>query len=107
MWCGLGKIDQRCPALSAVIHAARLTQGDDTAAYLTFMGIRLLEMHRVKGSKRKVGGCKRYLGESKGALIGDIWDDVSTVQRSSKERTGWKMQHHITSEVWCWDLSML
>ena len=43
----LGEIDRRNPALSAVINAARLTQGDSTAAYLTMMGIRLLELHRV------------------------------------------------------------
>ena len=43
----LGEIDRRNPALSAIIHAARLTQGDGTAAYLTMMGIRLLELHRV------------------------------------------------------------
>lgn len=43
----LGEIDRRNQALSAIIHAARLTQGDGTAAYLTMMGIRLLELHRV------------------------------------------------------------
>ena len=43
----LGEIDRRNKALSAVIHAARLTQGDNTAAYLCMMGIRLLELHRV------------------------------------------------------------
>lgn len=43
----LGEIDRRNEALSAVIRAARLTQGDGTAAYLTMMGIRLLELHRV------------------------------------------------------------
>ena len=43
----LGEIDRRNPALSAVIHAARLTQGDGTGAYLAFMGVRLLELARV------------------------------------------------------------
>lgn len=43
----LGEIDRRNEALSAVIHAARLTQGNGTGAYLAFMGIRLLELHRV------------------------------------------------------------
>ena len=43
----LGEIDNRNEALSAVIRAARLTQGNGTAAYLTMMGIRLLELHRV------------------------------------------------------------
>lgn len=43
----LGEIDRRNPALSAVIHAARLAQGDGTGAYLAFMGVRLLEMQRL------------------------------------------------------------
>ena len=43
----LGEIDRRNPALSTIIHSARLTQGDGTVAYLAFMGIRLLEMRRV------------------------------------------------------------
>ena len=43
----LGEIDRRNPALSAIIHAAKLAQGDGTAAYLTFMGVRLLEIRRV------------------------------------------------------------
>ena len=33
--------------MGSLINAARLTQGDDTAAYLCMMGIRLLELHRV------------------------------------------------------------
>lgn len=43
----LGEIDRRNEALSSVIRTARLTQGDGTAAYLTMMGVRLLELHRV------------------------------------------------------------
>ena len=43
----LGEIDRRNPALAAIVEAARLTQGDGTAAYLAFMGVRLLELHRV------------------------------------------------------------
>ena len=43
----LGEIDRRNEALSTVTRAARLTQGNGTAAYLTMMGIRLLELHRV------------------------------------------------------------
>ena len=43
----LGEIDRRNPALNTIIHAARQIQGEGTAAYLTMMGIRLLELHRV------------------------------------------------------------
>ena len=34
-------------ALFQVIEATRLTQDDDTAAFLCFLGVRLMEMHRV------------------------------------------------------------
>lgn len=43
----LGEIARRNQALGAIINAARLTQGDGTVAYLTMMGVRLLELHRV------------------------------------------------------------
>ena len=43
----LGEIDRRNAKLSAAINAARQVQGDGTAAYLTMMGIRLLELRRV------------------------------------------------------------
>ena len=43
----LSEIDNRNEALSAVIRAARLAQNEGTAAYLTMMGVRLLELHRV------------------------------------------------------------
>ena len=43
----LSEIDSRNEVLSTVIRAGRLTQGNGTAAYLTMMGIRLLELHRV------------------------------------------------------------
>lgn len=43
----LGEIDRQNTALSAVIEAGRATQGNGTAAYLTMMGIRLIEIQRV------------------------------------------------------------
>lgn len=43
----LEEIGDRSRPLAAVIEAARLTQGKDSAAYLCFLGIRLLEMLRV------------------------------------------------------------
>ena len=43
----LGEIARRNPALGSLINAVRQIQGDGTAAYLTMMGIRLLELHRV------------------------------------------------------------
>ena len=43
----LSEIDNRNEALSAVIRAARLAQNERTAAYLTMMGVRLLELRRL------------------------------------------------------------
>lgn len=43
----LGEIDRRNGPLGAAIHAARQIQGQGTAAYLTMMSVRLLELHRV------------------------------------------------------------
>ena len=43
----LDRIDDDFPALAKVIDAARYTHGEDTAAYLTYMAIRVIEMRRV------------------------------------------------------------
>ena len=43
----IDQIRDDCPAVWEVIDAARATWGDDMGAFLCFMGVRLLEMHRV------------------------------------------------------------
>ena len=43
----LDQIEDENPALFQVIEATRLTQDNDTAAFLCFLGVRLMEMHRV------------------------------------------------------------
>ena len=43
----LDRIKSEYKPLNQVIKATRYTHGEDTAAYLTYMAIRLLEMHRV------------------------------------------------------------
>ena len=43
----LDRIDDDFPALAKVIDAARYTHGEDTAAYLTYMAIRIIEMRRI------------------------------------------------------------
>ncbi len=43
----LDEIKDDNPALYAVIETTRLTQDDDTAAFLCFLGIRLMEMRRT------------------------------------------------------------
>ena len=43
----LDEIKDENPALAAVIEATRLTQDDDTAAFLCFLGVRLIHCHRI------------------------------------------------------------
>lgn len=43
----IDQIQDDWPAVWEVIDAARATWGDDMAAFLCFMGVRLIEMHRV------------------------------------------------------------
>ena len=43
----LEQIQDDNPALHTVIEAARVSHGDDIAAFLCFLSVRLLEMHRV------------------------------------------------------------
>ena len=43
----LDKIKSEYKPLNRVIKTTRYTHGEDTAAYLTYMAIRLIEMHRV------------------------------------------------------------
>lgn len=45
-----------------------------------------------KSTKPGVAGLKRYLDESDGAVIGDIWTDIPLIPRSSKERVGYPTQ---------------
>ena len=53
---------------------------------------RIIHKSLTKDSNRNVAGYKRYLDESKGALVGDIWTDIDMLQRGSKERTGYPTQ---------------
>ena len=41
------QIEDDWPAVHAVIEATKTSYGQDMAAFLCFMGVRLLEMHRV------------------------------------------------------------
>ena len=94
----LGEISQRNEALSSVIHTARLTQGEGTAAYLTFMGIRLLEMQRLMKSDASIylhcdDSANAYLRASMDAVFGKgnfrneiVWK--RTAGRSDAQRFG-------------------
>ena len=46
---------------------------------------RIIHESITPGSKRKVAGYKRYLDESKGALVGDLWTDIKLLQGAQKE----------------------
>ena len=101
----LGEIDRRNPALSAVIHAGRLTQGDGTGAYLAFMGIRLLEMQRVMKPSASIylhcdDTANAYLRASMDAVFGKsnfrneiVWRRQSS-NNASKSRAG-RIADHI------------
>ena len=41
------QIEDDWPTVHAVIEASKATYGQDMAAFLCFMGVRLLEMHRI------------------------------------------------------------
>ena len=74
----LGEIDRRNPALAAVVETARLTQGDGTAAYLAFMGVRLLEMRRIMKPNGSIflhcdDTANGYLRASMDAVFGKDW----------------------------------
>lgn len=69
----LGEIDRQCPALSAVIEAGRATLGDGTAAYLTMMGVRLLELKRVL---KPTGSIYLHCDDTAGAYLKASMDAV-------------------------------
>ena len=101
----LGEISRRNPALSTVIHAARMTQGKGTAAYLTMMGIRLLEMRRVLKDTGSIylhcdDTANSYLRMSMDAVFGTenfrneiIWKRQSS-NNASRSRAG-RIADHI------------
>ena len=43
----IDEIEYRLPALFHLINGAKLANGESMAGYLTFMSVRLLELHRV------------------------------------------------------------
>ncbi len=46
----------------------------------------------VQTAPGRVPRQKRYLDESKGSVMGDIWTDIGNIQHNSKERTGYPTQ---------------
>ncbi|MDR2116362.1 MAG: site-specific DNA-methyltransferase, partial [Planctomycetaceae bacterium] len=53
----------------------------------------LLYKHNlIKISKNNIPSFKRYLSDSNGTLLGDIWTDISNIPAQSKERIGYPTQ---------------
>jgi DNA modification methylase len=52
----------------------------------------LFENGYIFFSKNGIPSIKRYLDQSKGAMVGDVWTDILSVQSASKERIGYPTQ---------------
>ena len=81
----LGEIDTRNEALSAVVRAAGLTLGQGTAAYLTMVGIRLLEMERIL---KPAGSIYLHCDDTAGAYLKACMDAV--FKRGYKNEITWR-----------------
>ena len=70
------RIESQHEGLHRVIEAAKVTAGNDTAAYLCYMAVRLLEMHRVLKPTGSLylhcdGDANSYLRLAMDAIFGD------------------------------------
>ncbi len=70
------------PALWAVIEAARLGQGEGMSAYLGWLGLRLLEMHRVL---HPTGSLFLHIDRSAGAYVKLLLDAIFGPERCRNE----------------------
>ena len=91
----LGEIDRRNEALSAVIEASRLTQGEGTAAYLCFMGIRLLELRRVL---KREGSIWLHCDDTAGHYIKLLMDAVFGARLYKSDLTWRRVYGHGNSK---------
>ena len=67
------EIEYRLPALFHLINGARLSHGESMAGYLTFMSIRLLELHRVL---KTTGGIYLHCDDTAGHYLQSVMDAV-------------------------------
>ena len=65
--------EERGAAVKAVVEAAKLAQGYDTAAYLCWLGVRLMEMHRILAED---GSIYLHCDHTAGAWIKALMDAV-------------------------------
>ena len=82
----LDQIKDENPALFSVIEATRLTQDDDTAAFLCFLGVRLLAMHRVL---KPTGSIYLHCDHSANGYIRMVMDAVFG-KRNFRNEVVWK-----------------
>ena len=69
----LDAIREEWPAVEAVIGAARLAQGSDTAAYLCYMAVRIIEMHRLL---KPTGSLYLHCDHTVGAWLRTLLDGI-------------------------------
>ena len=67
------EIEYRLPALFHLINGARLSHGESMAGYLTFMSIRLLELHRVL---KPTGSIYLHCDDTAGHYLQSVMDAV-------------------------------
>ena len=70
------------PAVEAVINAARLAQGSDTAAYLCYMAVRLIEMRRIL---KPAGSLYLHCDHTAGAWLKALLDAVLGMESCRNE----------------------
>ena len=78
----LEEIKDDNPALYAVIESTRLTQDDDTAAFLCFLGVRLMEMRRVL---KPTGSIYVHCDHTANGYIRQIMDTIFGVDNFRNE----------------------
>ena len=82
-------IQENWPAVAAVIEAAKLAQGYDTAAYLCWLGVRLMEMHRVL---RAGGAIYVHLDQTAVAWVKALMDAIFG-RDNSRNEVVWRRTH--------------
>ena len=69
----IDEIEYRLPALFHLVNGARLSHGESMAGYLTFMSIRLLELHRVL---KPTGSIYLHCDDTAGHYLQSVMDAV-------------------------------
>ena len=88
------RIERDYPALAKVIDATRLAHSEGTAAYLTYIAIRVIEMHRVI---KETGSLYLHCDHTAGAYLRQMMDAVfgngESGKAGFKNEITWKRQN--------------